>query len=293
VRQFPRLSIALLLTFSAFSATAATANADSSLPAAPCRIELTGPKFEASSCAILNGETLVVVKVAPNSAHPTVVKAQFKATNRQDQFAIAKRLWKRLWVESAKQSLTGEEQLELRQAVFLANPSTLSASAHAVLDFLTNFVEPDQRIEELDRTMEPDSLWGFSSIFHYTLICDAIGQVREATFTGAPGAGLTTTLMIVGDPATKCRGRCGASCQQPFQWRKNQYTQECLNHDACRDASGSVFGFCKDEFWAAAFGYLVAPDCQGLPQTPSMPGPSPNEPLPTPADDGPHPPISY
>ena len=91
------------------------------------------------------------------------------------------------------------------------------------------------------------------------MICEWIGLERAATYSVAQE--LVSLVVKVGDSETRCRGRCGLGCWQLYQWRPNQYTQECLNHDVCRDMTNGNFGECKDEFWIAALGYVSAPDC--------------------------------
>jgi hypothetical protein len=88
----------------------------------------------------------------------------------------------------------------------------------------------------------------------FTLICDSIGHRRNGYFTFAQT--LYRLLVRVGDPDSQCYGRCGPGCG-----KTSQYTQECLNHDVCFAAVGTIMGECADEFWAAAQGYLKAPNC--------------------------------
>ena len=91
------------------------------------------------------------------------------------------------------------------------------------------------------------------------MICDSIGKKAKASYSMY---GLTvSSVVMVGELSTKCKGRCGAGCNQPLQIRVNVYTQECLDHDVCHAENGVQLGVCKDAFWKAAYGYLNAPNC--------------------------------
>lgn len=106
----------------------------------------------------------------------------------------------------------------------------------------------------LNRYKQMTARWGDFGFSSYTMICEYVGQELDALYTI-----LDVDLVeryIVGDPETSCYGRCGFGCGgSPI------YTQECLNHDACRRSTGENLGICSDYFWAAADGYLWAPSC--------------------------------
>ncbi len=63
----------------------------------------------------------------------------------------------------------------------------------------------------------------------------------------------------VGDPNSRCYGRCGPSCG--ILLYREVYTQECFEHDLCNRREGTQLGVCEDEFWRAADGYLSAWSC--------------------------------
>jgi len=183
--------------------------------------------------------------------------------------------WERLWFSNGEPMLTEQEQGLIQDwlktsggAVPWFSPATdisqeNSARVRKLLDFLANFLEPDTPMPPFER-QSSRSRFKFRLGSTYTMICDAVGLKRQALFSA--GAQKRVMNILVGDPDTRCRGRCGAGCQQWGQWNANQYTQECLNHDVCRDETGEQFGPCEDEFWIAAYGYVFAPDCPPLPQ---------------------------
>ncbi len=94
---------------------------------------------------------------------------------------------------------------------------------------------------------------------NWTPICDQIGTLQEASFK-ANGENFTIQR-IIGDPKSKCAGRCGTGCFQAMQKVNRRYTQECFNHDMCHRIVGTIFGECADEFWAAVNGYSSALSC--------------------------------
>ncbi len=58
-----------------------------------------------------------------------------------------------------------------------------------------------------------------------------------------------------------CAGRCGAGC---IWFGDPQYSQDCLNHDACADREGEQLGVCGDEWTAASDDFWFSPDCPGV-----------------------------
>lgn len=64
----------------------------------------------------------------------------------------------------------------------------------------------------------------------------------------------------------KCFGRCGQGCGgDPGPGPSvQQFTQDCLNHDACVESLGYAAPGCQDEFSATADDVLYAPDCNAI-----------------------------
>jgi len=93
----------------------------------------------------------------------------------------------------------------------------------------------------------------------YTSFCYNLGQTETGEYTIIVN-GIEQTIeeqVVVGPCYTgECLGRCGSLCNG-----KQNYTQECLNHDLCAGATGKNLGVCRDEWLAAADGYLFAPNC--------------------------------
>lgn len=100
--------------------------------------------------------------------------------------------------------------------------------------------------------------------FKWTEICEKIGQKHTGQFTDINNQEFSLSAMV-GEKSSRCFGRCGFGCGVPFD-NKNRYTQECLNHDLCNRELGENMGPCKDEYWAAADGYLNAKICEKKPK---------------------------
>lgn len=154
--------------------------------------------------------------------------------------------------------IRASEQRQMK--IFLEeNGASFHASepdAFKLLDLAANFLPADEVVEPFENLQfwrEPIQK------LDWTPICDRIGQVMSARFT-VNGISIESAA-VVGDRATRCRGRCGASCQQFGQLFKSQYTQECFDHDVCRDSTKQNLGECADEFWKAAVGYVLAGNC--------------------------------
>lgn len=223
-----------------------------------CATELRTQAVTAERCAIpeLHQDVVnITVHRAGRSSRPTVIKALFLKTSSP----AGQKLWSRLWVDSGPTTISTVEQDRLRKVVFESDRNRMDPGALAVLDFLANFVEPFHPIENFDRPGGPN-LYALSDYFTYTMICGSIGKPHEAIFT-TDVAFQHRHVSVIGDTETRCQGRCGFGCPMAYTWRSSQYTQQCLNHDACRELTGSNFDQCTDEYWSAAFGYLIAPDC--------------------------------
>ena len=180
----------------------------------------------------------------------TIINVRYPISDKK------RRMWDRLWVASGSASLTEKTQAELR-AIIASQPEALEREGlMPLLNVLSDMIEPGQAIESFEGGMRFQPQWWGNN---YTMICESIGQERQAFFT-ANGLDVVS-VSVVGDPNLFCRGRCGWGCRNIAQYNGNQYTQECLNHDACHDATGEQFGNCKDEFWAAVSSYVMAPNC--------------------------------
>ena len=126
------------------------------------------------------------------------------------------------------------------------------------LDFLINMVPRDEPLDKIDlQGAKQSSLIGTQAITNF---CADRGKSRSVSFNGNDGATYRSGS-LVGDPASGCRGRCGAGCFQTSQIRKRQYTKECLAHDQCAAFFNENLGNCKNEFDAATDGYFNAPNC--------------------------------
>ena len=227
--------------------------------------------IEIHSSPLSSGEQLITVDFPKSHKQ---VSAIFSAGESQD------RLWQKLWFSKGSALLSKSEQTELR-ASFDRSISTLKATdttrsrsqadsdlarSQALVDFLANFLPADEKLQPFDRNviLPTGFLVQYRTIYaldrKYTMLCDSIGKVRTATVTDA-SANAFSKDVVVGAIDSNCRGRCGTACEQAGQWRHNQYTQECLNHDVCHDTTGSQLGPCENMFWKAAPGYVFAPDC--------------------------------
>ncbi|MGE3759589.1 MAG: hypothetical protein AB7H97_17620 [Pseudobdellovibrionaceae bacterium] len=165
-----------------------------------------------------------------------------------------------------KRAMTEAEQKALKAWV-TENEEEISSSPDEVqktLQFLVGFLPPSEEMEDYQSPIvELFAKAETVSAPKFVQICEEIGNVKLATFSRDKET--FEHELKVGEKSTRCRGRCGTGCSQLFQKKKNQYTQECLNHDACSDAEGTFFGECSDEFWEASSGYMNAPDCNAGP----------------------------
>lgn len=94
-----------------------------------------------------------------------------------------------------------------------------------------------------------------ASIDGWVDLCPFVGRSRTARWDNDAGA--RSRNYIVGGHGF-CAGRCGAGCN----WAGDpQYSQDCLNHDACADVEGEQLGVCADEWQAASDDFWFSPDC--------------------------------
>ncbi len=167
----------------------------------------------------------------------------------------------RFWISGVpdkQRRIEGEEQELLRLYLLESGPylSESSAEAFKVISALAYFfpagelILPFDSVTDIPRAGNPAQ---------WTMICDFVGKPHDAAYS--VGTETRKSLAVVGDVDRECPGRCGIGCYQWGQSRKNQYTQECFNHDLCYAETGSAFGPCRDEYWTAYIGYSEAPDC--------------------------------
>jgi hypothetical protein len=238
------------------------------------------PKLHLQVAHLATSELIVQVILADDLHHTrTVANATFKVLPSLRGDGAIDSYWQRLWFSEGSQSLTALQQMVLRNALlvglehYLVTPSRPSPNemdrAKLVVDFLANFLQAGTVLPPFDRSVDlPKSARGSvigseMKWYKWNSICSSVGQPHEATFTIEDE--IKTVTMVVGEIETKCRGRCGTGCGQYGQWRHNQYTQECFNHDACHSTTGEQLGPCAEAFWAATASYTSAPDCTEQP----------------------------
>jgi hypothetical protein len=99
-----------------------------------------------------------------------------------------------------------------------------------------------------------------SNVQTFTSICNTIHKPAVATYYTLGGAvhkSVTVGPVCYIAPAL---GRCGVGGgPDPGIGLVQRFTQECLNHDVCVGAIGTLL--CVPEFNAAAPGFFFAPDC--------------------------------
>lgn len=97
---------------------------------------------------------------------------------------------------------------------------------------------------------------GAISVLGWENLCSSMGRQKKAIWD-VTGVGTKTKYYKVGGHGF-CAGRCGAGCPM---FGDGQYTQDCLNHDACADVEGQQLGACSNEWTAAADDFWFSPDC--------------------------------
>ncbi|KAF7768793.1 hypothetical protein PCIT_a3291 [Pseudoalteromonas citrea] len=91
----------------------------------------------------------------------------------------------------------------------------------------------------------------------WTNICSSMGSRKTAVWDLDRGSVKRKSYVVGGHGF--CAGRCGAGCPT---FGDGQYTQDCLNHDACADVEGEQLGNCSDEWRAASDDFWFSPDCE-------------------------------
>jgi hypothetical protein len=118
----------------------------------------------------------------------------------------------------------------------------------------------------LDRAPRPDSPERLSNS-----LCEDVGQSHNARWDVD---GKSRKRKVEVGPCynrdNDCQGRCGAGCNASEVLGDGnpraiqRFTQACLNHDMCDEATGDVLGECTDEFFAAADDFFHAKDCAAM-----------------------------
>ncbi|MBQ4813383.1 hypothetical protein A7985_20260 [Pseudoalteromonas luteoviolacea] len=96
----------------------------------------------------------------------------------------------------------------------------------------------------------------------WTDLCPYMGKYKTAIWD-VTYVGVKTKRYKVGGHGF-CAARCGAGCPM---FGDGQYTQDCLNHDACADVEGEQLGVCGDEWTSASDDFWFSPDCTTPPSS--------------------------
>jgi hypothetical protein len=145
------------------------------------------------------------------------------------------------------------------------NPSDIAIKLLKSMDTILTMAPPGQSIDLMQRPLpEEESLITSQAI---SMMCQERGKCGYAFYSDKKGA--HSVKAVVGDPASKCLGRCGSGCSGTSN-NKRVYTQECLNHDICIGIVGTGYlgnklygkkNQCKDEFNAAIASYSRGESC--------------------------------
>lgn len=251
------LKLKALLSFLIFPWIAAALDFSPVVDKNDCRTNINASALTAEICVHSPQFEVVTITLRRNGSvrSPLVLQAIFDAKT----LTVGERapLWRRLWIASGSPIMTEKDQAVIRETIADIGIDAIDFKVFIVLDFIANFVEPNEAVPEYDSTTEEILLKSRKGT--YTMICHLIGQLHQGTYyvDGKP----VVSEAVVGDPETRCRGRCGIGCYQFMQWRTSQYTQECFEHDLCHAEVGSMLGPCSDSFWKAYYGYMNAPNC--------------------------------
>ncbi len=254
--------VRLMLVVSIFvhySSQAASASSREPTPVQPLRIE---PNGKASETTLKNGT--IWVRTTLHRDQSSLVQLRFRGGKTFLASFLPNGVIQRFWMMGVldhQRMITRREQIYLK-SLLDQQGAQLQAQYSATFRFLkfaADFLPPNEIIEPYEdlkiSTPFAPKMWEMS----WTPLCDYLGKRTQAVFS--VGNNNLNVRAVVGSPRSGCRGRCGTQCEQWGQHRKNQYTQECFDHDACRDITGTNLGECSDEFWAAAPGYTWAEDC--------------------------------
>ncbi len=251
------LLVVMFLFVSVSQAEAATSRDRFSVK--PLRID---PKANSSETTLRNGT--IWLRTIINRDRSSILQLRLRGGKsfiaRYFPNGVIQRFWVAGVADHQRMILVREQkyvkQILDRQRVELQNQHP---AAFAFLQFIADFLPPNEIIEPFEDSsfaapLKPN-LWEL----RWIMICDFVGKKSQAVFT--VGGDTVSVTAPVGLTKSGCRGRCGTQCEQWGQYRANQYTQECFDHDVCRDNTGTNLGECSDEFWAAAPGYTWAENC--------------------------------
>jgi hypothetical protein len=147
-------------------------------------------------------------------------------------------------------------ELPLHEQMLYASLAMLQESAGMPLERTTFEIEPSD-VEESN--VDPGGV-GPGSV-EKSLGNDGVSCVkRQQTYSASYDYGGTVIVdyAITAD-ASECNGRCGPTCTQLTPW--NMWTLDCLEHDACCDATSddscwTPLGECGDEYGEAQTDFL-------------------------------------
>lgn len=139
-------------------------------------------------------------------------------------------------------------QLQPRELTDVSNP----ANAHA----LSLLWKTTELMVEFPPGIPAQGRTTFDATKAVTKLCNYVGRSRTAYWDNAVQTRFKN--FIVGGHGV-CKGHCGAGCPVTPPGGGSpayNYTQDCLNHDACHTEEGQQLGVCKDEWLAAADDFL-------------------------------------
>lgn len=151
----------------------------------------------------------------------------------------------------------------LRRLALPADPPAAKSALVEALARTLSFVSSYPPGEVLDyssldrpRTSEPKRI---------SSLCGRTGKTATGTFT-VNGSTFNQTVQVgpCYNAQNECLGRCGPGCGAPPSATIQIFTQDCLNHDLCTGATGTILGQCKDEWLAAADDFFFGADCGSL-----------------------------
>ena len=227
----------------------------------PCRDALRTEGVVLRECSTSPTEREVHLHLSRAGGSAVTLRASF-------DLALSDRVFRRL--SGNGEDFTAEDLAAIRESASRADPLKLSTPARALLSFAAQFVEPGFRVPDQDLTALAKASAGRLTSAT-TMICDRLTKPQRATFTAAGQA--WQQIVVVGSDG--CMGKCGVGCAPDGLWYQGQYTQECLNHDACATFTKDNMGDCQDEFWAAAGGFLNGPSCMYPAGPPHLEPPAP------------------
>lgn len=141
--------------------------------------------------------------------------------------------------------------VELNSGLIMKSQSTLDKESKLALLKFFEFLSTYPLGEAIDQQIESKI-----SAQDWTDLCAYMGKSKTAVWD-ITNSSVKTRNYIVGGHGF-CAARCGAGCPM---FGDGQYTQDCLNHDACADVEGEQLGVCGDEWTSASDDFWFSPDC--------------------------------